>query len=134
MHLSSSPLVKGPTVDEFNFIFNDLYGRRGEICKKIVEILAKGPAEYPEISSELNYYSSGALSGYLEDLLISGFISRDFTWSLKKEKLSNLSLPRGFACLPVLIHANGVSKELSESGYFFNMINFGELLSDECEP
>lgn len=51
-----------------------------------------------------------------------------------KEKLSNLSLPRGFACLPVLIHANGVSKELKESGYFFNMIDFGELLSDEGQP
>ncbi|MBL0941321.1 MAG: ATP-binding protein [Alphaproteobacteria bacterium] len=249
----------GLLVDEFKFIFEDLYGRRGEICKKIVEYLAKGSAEYAEIAAGLNYYSSGALSEYLEDLLISGFISRDYTWSLKsskdtmklskfrlsdnylrfylkyisprlnqikkdqfaaislislpnldgimglqfenlvlnnrrqiqeylmlkpeeilsdnpyfqhqttkqkgcqidyliqtryntlfaceikfskkeidnsivnemKEKVSKIILPRGFACLPVLIHVSGVNEEVKNSNYFFKLIDFGKLFFDK---
>lgn len=246
----------GLLVDEFKLIFHDLFGRRGPICKKIVERLAKGPAKYSDIADALNYDSSGSLSEYLEDLLISGFISRDYAWSLTsgkdstrlskfrlsdnyirfylkyifprlnrikkdqflnlsleslpnwdgvmglqfenlvlrnrkrihqllalkpedivsdnpyfqyqtikqkgcqidyliqtryntlfmceikfqrkemnvsvisevKEKLSKFALPKGFACLPVLIHANGVSEEVVEADYFFNIINFSELL------
>lgn len=246
----------GLLVDEFQFIFHDLYGRRGEIYKKIVECLIQGPCEYAEIASSLEYGSSGALSEYLEDLLISGFISRDYTWSLKsgkeaarlskyrlsdnyirfylkymapklnqikknqlssvsllsfpnwdgmmglqfenivlnnrqevypllgcqpeeivsdnpyfqhhttkqkgcqidyliqtryhmlfvceikfsrreidlsvidevKEKLSKIILPRGFACLPVLIHVNGVSDEVKNSNFFFKIIDFSEFV------
>jgi len=81
----------GILVDEFKYIFHDLFGRRKEICKKIVEYLAKGPAEYNDISDKLGYHKGGALSEYLKDLLISGFISRDYTWSLKSGKTSNLS-------------------------------------------
>ena len=246
----------GLLTDEFKFIFHDLYGRRSEICKKIVEYLAQGPVEYSEIASALNYSSSGALSDYLEDLLESGFIARDYVWSLKsgkdkkrlskfrlsdnylrfylkyiaprlsqikkdqlstalpsslpnwdgvmglqfenlvlnnrkkihqwlmlkpeeivsdnpyfqrktekqkgcqidyliqtryntlfsceikfsrneinisivnemKEKLSRVLLPQGFVLLPVLIHSSGVSQELRDSGYFFKIIDFSQLL------
>lgn len=240
----------GYLVDEFKFIFHDLYGRRGEICQKIVECLAEGPAEYSHMASFLHYPKSGSLSEYLEDLLISGFISRDYTWSLKegrssrlsqfrlkdnylrfylkyilprvdgikrgqftealpsnwesilglqfenlvlnnrrqlhqllgikqeeivadnpffqrhtvktkgcqidyliqtrhntlfvceikfskkeigpeiipqvKEKISKLSLPRGFACLPVLVCVNDVNPEVKEAGYFFKIVDFGQ--------
>ena len=243
-------------VDEFRLIFHDLFGRRGGICQKIVEYLAKGPAELNQIASALEYSRSGALSEYLEDLRISGFISRDYTWSLYsgkdsrfsqfrlrdnylrfylkyiaprlnkinkgqfaqsaisslpnwegimglqfenlvlnnrqlvqrvlninpeeivadnpffqhknvkqkgcqidyliqmnkntlfaieikfsrqpidkavinsvKEKLSRLTLPRGFACIPVLIHVNGVSQSISEDDYFYKEIDFTQLLT-----
>jgi hypothetical protein len=81
----------GLLVDEFKYIFNDLFGRRGEICRKIVEHLAQGATEYQDIVTALNYYSSGSLSEYLDDLVTSGFIGRDFTWSLKTGKDTNLS-------------------------------------------
>jgi uncharacterized protein len=246
----------GALVDEFQFIFHDLYGRRGEFYQRIVEFLVQGPAEYSEIASALEYPSSGPFSEYLEDLLISGFISQEYTWSLKsgkdaarlskyrlsdnylrfylkyitpkinrikknqlstislasfpnwdgimglqfenfvlsnrkqihnllgckqeeivsdnpyfqhkttkqkgcqidyliqtryntlfvceikfsrseidrsvvhevKEKLSKIALPRGFACLPVLIHVNGVKEEVHEANFFFKIIDFSELL------
>lgn len=55
----------GLLVDEFNYIFNDLFGdRRNEIQKAIVNHLADGPASYEEIAQALNYPSSGALSEY----------------------------------------------------------------------
>jgi len=46
-----------------------------------------------------------------------------------KEKLSRLQLPRGFSCRPILIHVNGVSEEVVDSGYFARIIDFSELLT-----
>jgi AAA+ ATPase superfamily predicted ATPase len=45
-----------------------------------------------------------------------------------KEKISNISLPRGFSCWPVLIHVNGVSDAVVDSGYFTKIIDFSTLL------
>jgi uncharacterized protein len=84
----------GVLVDEFRYIFHDLFGRRSNTCKKIVEYLAKGAAEYTDIATQLGYPSSGPLSEYLNDLILSGFIRRDFTWILKNGKGSKLSLYR----------------------------------------
>lgn len=45
-----------------------------------------------------------------------------------KNKLSNLSIPRGFSYLPVLIHVNGVHDTVLDKNYFFKVIDFSELL------
>ena len=45
-----------------------------------------------------------------------------------KEKLQRLVIPKSFSCFPVLIHVNGVSDEIIDSGYFAKIINFSELL------
>ena len=45
-----------------------------------------------------------------------------------EDKLNRLQLPRGFSCRPVLIHVNGVSDEVVDSGYFSRIIDFSELL------
>ena len=47
--------------------------------------------EFNDIVQKLNYHKSGALSEYLDDLRLAGFVSRDFTWSLKTGKVSRLS-------------------------------------------
>lgn len=46
-----------------------------------------------------------------------------------KEKISRLSIPRGYSCLPVLIHANGVSDNVIDKNYFFKIIDFSDILS-----
>lgn len=46
-----------------------------------------------------------------------------------KEKISRLALPRGFSCLPVLVHVSGISEEVKEADYFFKIIDFSEMLS-----
>ncbi|MCX6990830.1 MAG: hypothetical protein NTX49_07210 [Chlamydiae bacterium] len=73
----------GLFVDEFKYIFHDLFGKRAPICKKIVESLKDGPKEYEEIADHIQYSSGGPLSDYLEDLIISGFLEREHTWSLQ---------------------------------------------------
>lgn len=46
-----------------------------------------------------------------------------------EEKLLRLKLPRGFSCRPVLIHVNGVTEDLIDSGYFARIIDLSELLT-----
>jgi len=45
-----------------------------------------------------------------------------------KEKVRRISLPRGFAILPVLIHVNGVTDNVMDAEYFHAIIDFGALL------
>ena len=81
----------GVLLHEVDLIFHELFSRRSEFYKRIVEILVNGVAEFNEIAKQLNYVNSGALSGYLSDLISSGFMSRDYTWHLKDGKVSRLS-------------------------------------------
>ncbi len=81
----------GMLTDEFNRIFHDLFGKKGTIYQQIVAVLAKQPAEYQEIAAALDYPSGGPLSEYLNDLVTSGFISRDYIWTLTTGKESQLS-------------------------------------------
>lgn len=81
----------GLFVEEFKYIFHDLFGKRLPICKRIVESLKEGSKEYEEIAKNIDYPSGGPLSGYLEDLIISGFLERDHTWSLQSGEELKLS-------------------------------------------
>ncbi len=45
-----------------------------------------------------------------------------------KEKLSKLSIPKGFSCMPVLIHVNGAQDSVFDRNYFFKIIDFSNLL------
>ena len=81
----------GLLLNEFDLIFHDLFGSKGLIYKKIIEFLADGPMELNDIAKAAHYPQSGALSTYLENLIVSAFISRDFTWSIKDGKFARLS-------------------------------------------
>ena len=45
-----------------------------------------------------------------------------------KEKINSFQLPRGSSALPILIHINGVTDSVVESGYFYKIIDFGDLI------
>lgn len=81
----------GQLVQEFHHIFHDLFGKRSEVYKKIVQSLSLGSKEYLEIVQESGLQSSGALSEYLDDLIMAGFLERDFSWNLRTIKNSRLS-------------------------------------------
>ncbi len=76
---------------EFEQIFSDLFSKRAPLYKEIVEILVDAHLEYKEIYEKLNREKSGLISQYLNDLIKSGFIRRDFTWNLKVNSESRLS-------------------------------------------
>ena len=64
-------------------IFVEIFGKGDKIYKNIVKVLAKGPMTYQELVQAGNYPSSGRLTEYLNNLVSAGFISKDYTWSLK---------------------------------------------------
>ncbi|MFO1259251.1 MAG: ATP-binding protein [Gammaproteobacteria bacterium] len=45
-----------------------------------------------------------------------------------QDKISNLKKPRGFSCRPILIHVNGITDKVRDSGFFSHIIDFGQLL------
>jgi hypothetical protein len=45
-----------------------------------------------------------------------------------KEKIARISVSRGFAILPVLIHASDITEAVDEANYFSYVINFSEYL------
>lgn len=80
-----------PLLNEFDFIFNDIFSKRSEIYKHIVNHLAQGSKDQEELSAKSGLTRSGDLTDYLNELALSGFIARDYTWHLKTGQVSKLS-------------------------------------------
>lgn len=76
---------------EFDAIFHDLFERRSEIYRPIIEALSNGAMDLNQICEAVNYKKSGSMSKYLDDLINSGFITRDYTWDIKTGEPSRLS-------------------------------------------
>lgn len=80
----------GLLVEEFERIFSDLFSKRSKRYKQIVEQLVEASASLDTIAKALKLAKSGTLSKYLEDLVETGYVSRDYTWNIKQGKESNL--------------------------------------------
>lgn len=76
---------------EFNRIFSDLFSKRSQTYRQIVESLVDGPVEQEKICKALGVEKGGTISDYLTDLELAGFISRDYTWNIKGHTQSKLS-------------------------------------------
>ncbi|MCC2667105.1 MAG: Archaeal ATPase family protein [Gammaproteobacteria bacterium] len=77
--------------DEFNRIFSSLFLRNSESYQKIVNVLSMGDKEFSEICKALNTELSGRILEYLEELELSGFVKRDYTWHLQSGEDAKLS-------------------------------------------
>ncbi|MES2614413.1 MAG: ATP-binding protein [Bdellovibrionota bacterium] len=76
---------------EFDKIFTDIFYKRSDIYKNIISCLGSGSCEYDEIYKKLHVEKSGTISSYLEDLVKSSFVRRDFIWDFKQGSPSKLS-------------------------------------------
>lgn len=81
----------GLLVREFDEIFSDLFSKSKGIHKKIVTCLASGPKELVQICKELHKSQGGLYSQYLDELVKSGFVKRDFIWDLKSGQQKKIS-------------------------------------------
>ena len=81
---------EGLLFNEFNRIFTDLFSSHAGVYRTIIERLAQGSATQEEVSSALGMKKGGTIGKYLEDLVITGYVSRDHTWSLSSGKTSKL--------------------------------------------
>lgn len=97
-HLSAEENIKqmcfmkgGALVNEFDEIFSDLFSNRSSTYKKIIETLTNGPLEIKNIAEKLDVGQSGYMSECLNNLILSGFVTRDYTWSIVSGEISRLS-------------------------------------------
>lgn len=83
---------EGFLFNEFDKIFNDLFVKKNKIYKEIIACLIQIPyATLDDIFNYLGIEKSGGLNSYIDNLITSGFIKRDYTWNLKNETLSKFS-------------------------------------------
>jgi len=81
-----------PLLNEFDYIFADIFGNRAVIYKIIVQyLLSVGNASQDDIIKACGRSKTGDFSQYLSDLELAGFLTRDYTCHLNTEKISKLS-------------------------------------------
>lgn len=78
-------------IKEFERVFNDLFGKRGDIYRKIVSTLAKENKDYSGLSEAIAYPKGSALTDYLAELISSGYVKQYYSWELKTGKPGKLS-------------------------------------------
>lgn len=77
--------------NDFERIFHDLFSRRGEAYKKIVESLVDVHSLHQtEICRKIKRSNGRVISEYLKDLTEAGFICADFAWDFHTGKLTKL--------------------------------------------
>lgn len=81
---------EGVLFREFKEIFVDIFAKRSAVYQKIVETLVEGDKEFSEIVDSIGMSKNGHISEYLNDLILSGFVRRDYTWNVKGPKESKL--------------------------------------------
>jgi uncharacterized protein len=82
---------EGLLFKEFERIFSDLFARRASAYRQIVQLLAEGSAALDQVAGALGMKKGGTVSAYLEDLVTTGYVVRDYTWQLGKPKVDRLS-------------------------------------------
>lgn len=75
-----------PLFDEFDRIFSDLFDKKAQAYRKIVQQLAKGAKDYQEIARSLDRPPGGTLTQHLDDLVSAGFLQRHRAWSLSDSR------------------------------------------------
>lgn len=84
-------LESGILFNDFDYIFSALLLRESGYYEKITQSLLNNNLDQESIIEHLGAESGGFISSYLEELVVSGFISRDYTWQLKTGDVSKLS-------------------------------------------
>lgn len=85
-------------VNEFQTIFHDLFERKGESYRKILQVLVDGMKTQQEVRELLKLEEGGTLSDHFKNLVAAGFISEHYQWSLKKGTLGKQKLYRLSDC------------------------------------
>ena len=69
----------GQLYNDYEYIFLSLLERDSPYYQDIIQILSQNSFDRSDILDRINLSDTGLLSNYLEELTISGFLSRDFT-------------------------------------------------------
>jgi hypothetical protein len=89
LHLCYQPT--GILFSEFNQIFSDLFAKKKRIYKELVRQVTNGKTTLEEIAESLGRTKSGKFSEYLTNLVEAGFLAKDVSWNIGKEREVRLS-------------------------------------------
>jgi len=76
---------------EFEQIFADIFDKKHPLYKSILLEIIKGHKNPTEIAVAISHPYNGDFAQYLDTLVESGFLSRDFTWAIRDYKQSKLA-------------------------------------------
>ncbi len=100
-HLTAEQNIKklcftkgGLLVNEFEHIFSSLFLHNSEFYRKLIRTLVNGSVNRDELIKTIGVRHGGKISNYLEELEVSGFIKRDYTWNIATTLDSKLSMFR----------------------------------------
>lgn len=79
---------------EFERIFHDLFGQKGQVYRDIMASLNDGMKTLAEIRDAIGYAQSGTLSTLMTHLITAGFVSAFPQWSIRTGKTRRQSLYR----------------------------------------
>ena len=79
---------KGLLTKEFDSIFHDLFNGNSSIYKRIIYLLASGMKSFDELKKGLVASDIDLLDDAVQNLVIAGFVSQHYTWSILNEKKS----------------------------------------------
>lgn len=85
-------------INEFQIIFHDLFERKGESYRRIMQVLVEGMKTQKEIRDCLRLEEGGTLSEQLKNLVEAGFVSEHYQWTFKKAALGKQKLYRLSDC------------------------------------
>lgn len=91
-HLCFEP--DGILVNEFGRIFHDLFASHGKMYQAIVRALTDGMKSQAQLREETGYAQSGTFSHYMNNLILSGFVTEHPQWNMASGKISRQSLYR----------------------------------------
>lgn len=81
----------GLLFNDYNYIFSSMLERDSKVYQKIVHVLCQHNLLRNDILEKLDQKSGGLLTSYIDELEVSGFIARDFTWNLRTGDFSKIS-------------------------------------------
>ena len=108
----------GILVEEFDKIFVDMFSRRANDYKRIVQVLSHSTLEQAEICKRLGVNQTGGFSKMLTTLQQSGFLARDYVYNgtVKRAKLYKYRLKDNY--LRFYLNYIEPKKKLIEQGVY----------------
>lgn len=81
-------MPSGLLFNDYDHIFTSMLEHRSELYQDIVEALCNRNLLHPELLVSLKKKGGGSLADYINELEVSGFIAKDYTWNIKTESYS----------------------------------------------
>jgi len=75
----------------FRLYFFCFIRKKSELYEKIILLLSENNFEQTQLAELLSIQTGSETSSYLDELVVSGFIDRDYTWHIKTGNISKLS-------------------------------------------